>query len=241
MKRFLCVLMVCTGVFCACGKTEQEPDKNIAVEQEKSDSAEKEEEEEPEIEMEAEKGELPYTIRLEAGLPIYAEASYDVASNGVIERTTIYSIVEEKADGEGNVWGKLKSGAGWIDLDAMLEAPASVTISRADAALLNSGKYYEFIADNIEGMEKIAIRAKEPLKDVTLWDMELTETGMVFGNTLYTQETLTSDKPLVVGVVFWGDMTTYGVSFTDSSGQKQQYTLSISGRNGDLVCSPYTA
>ena len=246
MKKFLCVLLICTGVFCACGKKEEaKPVETITpIEQEAEEKTEQEKEEQKEEEpvrtMDAEKGDVPYTIRLDAGLPLYAAPSYDNASCGVIEQSTVYSIVEEKKDAEGHTWGKLKSGAGWVDLDAMLEGSDAVTISEADAALLKSGNYHEFIADNVEGMQKIAIRAKEEVSAFALMDMELTDKGMQFGNTLYTQERLTPDKPLVIGVVFWGDLTTYGVSFMNAGGQPEFYTLSISGRNGDVVCTPYT-
>ena len=43
------------------------------------------------------------------------------------------------------------------------------------------------------------------------------------------------EKPLMAAVVFYGDMTTYVLSFTDGAGTAQQYAVSLSGRNGALV------
>lgn len=53
---------------------------------------------------------FPYTIRLEQGTPYYAGPSTLVKA-GAIEVTTNYTIVDE----EGN-FGRLKSGAGWVQI-----------------------------------------------------------------------------------------------------------------------------
>ena len=38
---------------------------------------------------------------------------------------------------------------------------------------------------------------------------------------------------------FPGDMTTYGISFTDADGAARHYAVSISGKDGSLVCAEY--
>lgn len=66
------------------------------------------------------KSEVPYTTRLSAALDIYnlpgAYNRYlrDVGISGT------YTIVEEDYDEFGNLWGKLKSGAGWVQLSGEL-------------------------------------------------------------------------------------------------------------------------
>ena len=55
-------------------------------------------------------GTVPYTVRLEKGTPYYTGPSTLVKA-GTIEVTTNYTIIDE----EGN-FGRLKSGAGWVQI-----------------------------------------------------------------------------------------------------------------------------
>ena len=55
-------------------------------------------------------GKVPYTVRLEKGTPYYTGPSTLVKA-GTIEVTTNYTIIDE----EGN-FGRLKSGAGWVQI-----------------------------------------------------------------------------------------------------------------------------
>lgn len=48
---------------------------------------------------------------------------YDVAMT--IEEDGTYTIVEEKSDARGFIWGKLKSGAGWIQVGSMMSENAN--------------------------------------------------------------------------------------------------------------------
>ncbi|MBQ6252736.1 phage tail tip lysozyme [Ruminococcus sp.] len=58
--------------------------------------------------------ELPYTVNLTSGTPIYKTPG-STATNGQITVTTLYTIVEEQT--ANNIkYGKLKSGAGWVKL-----------------------------------------------------------------------------------------------------------------------------
>ena len=58
-----------------------------------------------------------YTIRLYKGLNYYQFPDYDSEVNGQIKKTTIYTIVNEEYDDDGCLWGKLKSGVGWVNLE----------------------------------------------------------------------------------------------------------------------------
>ena len=50
---------------------------------------------------------------------------------------------------------------------------------------------------------------------------------------------LSASWPLVAEVVFYGDLTTYGVSFTDEYGAERHFALSMSGLDGSIVSSEY--
>jgi hypothetical protein len=59
---------------------------------------------------------LPYTLKVtRADLQIFKGAGYDYGYVDLLH-PGIYTIVEEKRDSEDNLWGKLKSGMGWIDI-----------------------------------------------------------------------------------------------------------------------------
>lgn len=183
---------------------------------------------------------LPYLQKiLRADQSIYDSPSYDGGFVGTVEAAGTYTIVEEATDDEGNLWGKLKSGLGWVDLTEIRSfeaAPKPLTANFADETLLQSGNYHYYIAQDAEFTVSIAFRATEQLTDVTLYAMVLNET-MERDAELYTLDTLTPEKPFVADLEFPGDMSTYEIQFTDAGGKVVSYTLSISGRNGSLVLS----
>ena len=45
--------------------------------------------------------------------------------------------------------------------------------------------------------------------------------------------------PLVADVVFYGDMTAYGLSFTDESGIQRHFAITMSGFDSSLVATEY--
>lgn len=55
-----------------------------------------------------------YTISLPEGSTVYVDPGYygDVAET--IDEDGVFTIVEEQIDAYGNLWGRLKSGAGWV-------------------------------------------------------------------------------------------------------------------------------
>ena len=64
-----------------------------------------------------ESGSLPYLQFIQrADQSIFDGPSYDYALVGTVQQRGTYTIVEETWDYEGNLWGRLKSGAGWVDL-----------------------------------------------------------------------------------------------------------------------------
>ena len=52
---------------------------------------------------------------LDSALNIRAQPSLNAKINGVIRDKSIYTIVAQQ-HGDGVLWGKFKSGAGWISL-----------------------------------------------------------------------------------------------------------------------------
>ena len=180
-------------------------------------------------------GEPPYLLYLSrADVQVFDGAGYDFGYVTTITEPGAYTIVAEAQDAEGNSWGKLKSGLGWIDLDRALEPVETqppVTVSYADPALLGTGAYEEFAAEESEFTSYLLFTPLEPITDVTL--SLASYLGAEEMEPLSAWDSL--EKPLMAAVVFYGDMTTYVLSFTDGAGTAQQYAVSLSGRNGALV------
>ena len=65
---------------------------------------------------------------------------------------------------------------------------------------------------------------------------EVSEEGeMSFSRTeeLFTLAELAPEKPLVVGMVFWGSIPNMGISYLDESGTERMYAISLSGNDGE--------
>ena len=182
---------------------------------------------------------LPYLQRIDrADQSIYEGPGYDYVFAGTVRERGTYTIVEEKWDYEGNLWGKLKSGAGWIDLTQIRsEAYAKTLISAnfADENLLLHGEYHHCPADESEYCIPIAIRAYGKLQDVALFAYEFSGEDYVMGEDFFTLPELTEEMPLVAELAFPGDMSMYGIRFVDEHGETHIYSIYISGRNGALV------
>ena len=214
-------------------ETEPEENEDTHVEQETEQETEPEQEQEPETEQEAS---LPYTEKIvRADQSIFDGPSYDANYVGVVEEAGIYTIVEEVTDDEGNLWGKLKSGRGWVDLTDIRTFNWPVSANFADEKLLESGNYHFFADDKNDYVVDVAFRAYEVLSFVTVYPLELTDDGLVSGEAVLYLEEFTPDKPMVVELSFPGDMSQYAIEFTTDQGAETYFRVYISGRNGTLV------
>lgn len=173
-----------------------------------------------------------YTRSMNALVPIYAGPDYDSGYRQIVGEDGVFTIVEERKDTQGNLWGRLKSGVGWVDLTA-LDAEGPISIGFANKAILKSAQH-RVTVDSSEWSVQVAIRANEPLKEIQL--AELVEVGedVPQQELLYTLPELAAKKLLVADLAFPGDMTAYCISFTDKTGQTRTYEICMSGRDGTL-------
>ena len=181
---------------------------------------------------------VPYLQRVKrADEAVFAGPSYDESCVGTVREAGVYTIVEEADDGEGHLWGRLKSGAGWLDLTHVRsEEVAARPVSAAFAEHCPpAGPFRFFTMPQDEFTTEVIFRVSEPVTDVRLVELELVEEGFAVGATLYDTPELSPDQPLMAGVTFWGDMTAYGLICTDGAGETRLFAASISGRNGMLV------
>lgn len=195
------------------------------------------------VETEGTDSGLPYLLRIDrADQSIYEGPGYDYVFAGTVRERGTYTIVEEIWDQEGNLWGKLKSGAGWVNLTEIRSeeyANAPISANYADENLLLHGDYHHCPGSQLEYCIPIAFRAYKTLRDVALFDFVFSGEDYVMGDDFFTLPEMTEEMPLVAELAFPGDMSMYGIRFVDENGIAHIYCIYISGRNGALVLDAY--
>ena len=106
------------------------------------------------------------------------------------------------------------------------------TITKND---VNENEHHVFVKEESEYTQYLLLEPSEELSDISLSLMELTDAGYAVGEKLYMLDKLNTDKPLVVGIVFYGDLTTYGLSFRNSLGKEYNYVIYTSGKDGSVI------
>lgn len=181
---------------------------------------------------------LPYLQKIpRPDQSIYDGPGYDYGFVGTVRVQGTYTIVEESTDYEGNLWGRLKSGIGWVDLTQIQSGHYEsdlISANYAEEDLLRGGAYHHYSASQ-EYSIPITFRAYGVLRDVALFCYEFDDEGFKPGADLFSLPELTPEKPLVAELDFPGDMTTFGIRFRDESGISHTCQISISGRNGAVI------
>ena len=178
----------------------------------------------------------PITVRIDdPDTMLYAAPGFVHEVTALLGEAGAYTIVEEATDADGNVWGRLKSGLGWVCLTNPALAPI-----HADYAEESFNAYHAYWCDETDYITSIGFTPTETLTDVRFGLLDWFETeSWQMAEVLYTMDELDPDRAFLAQVVFWGDMTTYGISFTDADGAERHYAVSISGKDGSLVCTEY--
>ena len=232
MKRLICAVAALCLLLCACG---------APVETSAPSETTLPPVTEPVIETTApvettEPAFREYTHRIEdPETMIYAGPAFLSGAVAMVEEAGTYTIVEEALDRDGNTWGKLKSGAGWICLTEPALAPIY-----ADYAEESFNAYHAYWSDETDYITAIGFTPAEKLTNVRFGLLDWFETeSWQMAEELYTMDEIDPDHAFLAQVVFWGDMTTYGISFTDADGAERHFAVSISGKDGSLVCQEY--
>lgn len=243
-KRFipiLCAILMCFTFLGGCvsnNNTKDESDKQTSVDKDSSSKQEDTSKENTSLDEQVEEN-IPYIIRLKAPVDIFKGASYDDSYVQTIYEDGSYTIVEEK-NVEGRKWGKLKSGVGWIDLTNVqdeLASPSLIRMGVVDGKI--NGNYSEFKVDHSEHSKKLIFIPREEITDFHFLSMERDESGVGVGESYCTIDKITPDNPLVIHALFNGDFTTYGIVFEDSKGNRQNYLIYESGKNGAIILEKY--
>ena len=105
------------------------------------------------------------------------------------------------------------------------EAAADGTVQArwAEDALSDYGQYDEFMADTSEYQVRILFSTQDAF----------------FETELYYADRLTAERPLVLGMVFHGDTSEYGISYTDGNGRTRRFYIGMSGDDGSLFLGEF--
>ena len=182
---------------------------------------------------------LPYTINIpRADFSIWGGPSYDDFFVDSVRVATLYTIVEEATDAEGNLWGRLKSGAGWVDLTLLAQEsaqPPLVTVNFATTEQMTDEKNH-FYNDGASDYA-FTVYVYAPVTDMTFCPVYYNE-SLIYEEPLFSLENWSPEQPFVARAPFPGDMSMYAIRFTDSQGTAHTYLISISGRNGTFCITP---
>lgn len=186
----------------------------------------------------------PYLTKISrADFPIYRGPGYDTGLTRYVETAGTFTIVEETQDDRGNLWGRLKSGAGWVDLTrlAMEEARGPVVcLEPIDDYLLMHGDYKTCsIAFDPYG-RLIMFKANTTVTQVEIFSLLFAETTEE-SEPLYTQDVWEEGTLLLLEASFPGDMSAYGIRVTDSDGVTYRYVLweNLSGEGEPFWLNTY--
>lgn len=142
-----------------------------------------------------------------------------------------YTIMAVVIDADGTAWGKLKSGDGWVNLAQLeLDVPI-ITVADVDDRLLKSGNYEHQVLSTDEYTQQVAICAHKEIRDIEFYSLDVSEAYMA-DQLLFTMTKVKAGSFILMDISFPGDMTTYGLRFTDKDGKSYSYLLEDSGYHG---------
>lgn len=66
--------------------------------------------------------EVPFLQKIYPGQAVYSGPGYNYPYNQTIYEEGTFTITQVAFDRDGHLWGKLKSGIGWVDLDDLVSS-----------------------------------------------------------------------------------------------------------------------
>jgi len=106
----------------------------------------------------------------------------------------------------------------------------------ADYAVAEKNYDYVYETAETEYVTYMEILPQEDITDVAFGLLTWDGAALIMDETLYTAPAMKAGETFLAAVVFYGDMTTYGVTFTDAAGETRSFSLMISGMDGSLEC-----
>ncbi|MBE6036991.1 MAG: hypothetical protein E7223_05205 [Clostridiales bacterium] len=110
-----------------------------------------------------------------------------------------------------------------------------VTVAYASEALLSGLEFRDFTVDDSEYSVQLLFTAQEDLTDLRFSSLTYETGSLAIDQTLEAFDTLSAGDGYAPIVVFYGDLTSYCLSFKDAAGRERHFEVSVSGRDGSLV------
>lgn len=104
--------------------------------------------------------------------------------------------------------------------------------------------YTEYIADSYSEQARVILIPTGEVTGLTLLKLEfqdITEDGTVIYHTeeLFSPDVFSGDRPLILGITFFGAIPNYGIAYQDNYGETHRFALQISGENGAMLLLPF--
>lgn len=113
-----------------------------------------------------------------------------------------------------------------------------IRIEYADDTVISA---HHYDCGEEEYVTSLAITANEDVEDLTFSMLTWSESNSYTVEQDYkTVAQLDSGSVFLADIVFYGDLTTYGIRFRDKAGTMRYYCIYISGKDGSLICDEYT-
>ena len=139
------------------------------------------------------------------------------------------------------------------DVSVLLDAPVFyedddrsdlVKLDFAEGNLSVYEYHDEYTVDQTLYSGRLIMMANEPLRDMKLLELELTDVSQDGKPTfstkeLYSQVVLMVRRPLVFEINITGDIPTRGFSFVDPDGVTHRYAISLSGYDGSVMIEEF--
>ena len=109
-----------------------------------------------------------YMIQLSLYTDIYKRPTFDAYTGDYVEESNIYTIVDEQWDDYGNLWGKLKSGRGWIFLQEAWETNYTIQLS-ANTVIFRSPHMRSQLVGNVGKKDTYTIVAESCDDKGNIW------------------------------------------------------------------------
>ena len=180
---------------------------------------------------------LPYLKSLPAEACIFKEPDADSAFSQTVEQEGIYTIVEEVRHANGQIWGRLKSGVGWVNLSDPFchgKALPAVTASRTSQIIMDSQHHRVNAQASQEYVIYLTFMPHE-----TVYNLRLEEQHPVWSKTLATIDTLSPGMPLVVGVTLV-DFNYFTLTYEYGDGQTGSVCVDQNYTDGPLLYFSYS-
>lgn len=185
---------------------------------------------------------LYYVTVTDKNYPIYETPDASKAPIATVKAAAIYTIMEEVRDDIGNVWGRLKSGAGWIIVTELYKEQiegVEIMVDHAPEYMPEGSDYYVCGDDLSQYAAPFVLYTSDTVTDLQIWELKLADYDHEAVKPIGTWAEWNPDTAVVVLGSFPLDFSAYGVFFTDSNGAVHKYRVLESGEDSSPVLRQY--